>query len=185
MPDAPRLHTDRLLLREWRVEDRAPFAAMNADPRVAAWLSRPLDRAASDAFMARITAYWARDGFGLWALERVGDGRFVGMTGLSRPAWAPEPSVEVGWRLVPEAWGHGYATEAARAALQFGFEVAGLDAIVSYTSALNVRSRAVMERIGMARDPGADFAYEGYPEGHSHRPHVTYRISRAAWLAGR
>ena len=135
--------------------------------------------------MDRIVAYWARDGFGLWALELHDDRRFVGFTGLSRPSWAPEPSVEIGWRLAPDVWGHGYATEAARAAAAFAFEVVRLDALVSYTASLNARSRAVMERLGMHHDPDAGFDYEGYPVGHPHGPHVTYRLRRDEWLAGR
>ena len=92
----PRLSTARLLLRGWLDDDREPFAALNAEPEVAAWLSRPLDRAASDLFIDRMQERWAADGFGLWAVARLEDGALIGMTGLSRPPWAPEPSVEIG-----------------------------------------------------------------------------------------
>jgi len=182
-PPIPRLETDRLVLREWREEDRAPFAAMNADPRVAEFLSRPLDRAESDAFVDRIVNHWADDGHGLWAVERREDGRFIGFVGLAVPNFAAAftPCVEVGWRLAPEAWGHGYATEAAREALRFGFEELGLAEIVSFTVPSNARSRAVMERIGLTRDPADDFLHPNLPEGHRLRQHVLYRLSRSEW----
>ncbi len=181
----PRLVTPRLALREWTDADREPFAALNAEPKVAAWLSRPLDRTASDTFIDRMIERWWLDGFGLWAVERREDGALIGMTGLSVPAWAPERSVEIGWRLGRGAWGHGFATEAARAAAGFAFEEVRLDALVSYTAELNVRSRAVMERLGMQNDPAAGFDYPGFPEGHRLRPHVTYRLRRTDWAAAR
>ncbi len=177
----PRLRTARLLLRGWREADRKPFAAMNADPEVARWLSAPLSRADSDAFMDRITAHWASDGYALWAVERTEDGVLLGFTGLSVPAWAPAPTVEVGWRFAPFAWGHGYATEAARAVVRFAFEDLGLPALVSYTTTSNERSRRVMERIGMTRDPSADFLHPRLAEDHPLRSHVTYRLSRETW----
>jgi RimJ/RimL family protein N-acetyltransferase len=179
----PRLVTTRLALRGWTDADREPFASLNAEPEVAAWLSRPLDRSASDTFMDRMVERWWLDGFGLWAVERLEDGAMIGMTGLSVPAWAPERSVEIGWRLARAAWGHGFATEAARAAIGFAFEEVRLDALVSYTAELNLRSRAVMERLGMTHDPRAAFEYPGFPEGHRLRPHVTYRLRRADWAA--
>jgi ribosomal-protein-alanine N-acetyltransferase len=182
-PAVPRLHTDRLLLREWRDADRKPFAALNADPEVMEHFPAPLTREESDAFVDRMIARWTADGFGLWAVERASDGAFLGLTGLAVPAWAPEPSVEVGWRFARSAWGRGYATEAAGAAVRFGFEVLGLAEIVSYTTPGNVRSRRVMERLGMTRDPAGDFLHPRLPEGHPIRPHVTYRLSRDAWLA--
>jgi RimJ/RimL family protein N-acetyltransferase len=177
------MRTERLLLREWRDDDRAPFARLNAEPRVAEFLSRPLDREASDALVDRIVGHWADDGFGLWPVERVEDGAFLGFTGLSAPAFeaAFTPAVEVGWRFAPEAWGRGYATEAARAALAFGFEALGLDEIVSFTAPANVRSQAVMERIGMTHDPADDFDHPNLPDGHPLRRHVLYRLPRARW----
>jgi RimJ/RimL family protein N-acetyltransferase len=181
----PRLTTARLLLREWRDADRQPFAELNADPRVAEFLSGPLDRAASDALVERIRQVWAADGYGLWAIERSEDGAFIGFVGLSSPAFeaAFTPCVEVGWRLAPTAWGHGYATEAGRAALRFGFEDLGLAEIVSFTVPANVKSRAVMERLGMTRDPADDFDHPRFPDGHRLRRHVLYRLGRDAWLA--
>lgn len=179
----PRLATQRLLLREWHAADRVPFAAMNADPRVTEFLSRPLDRAASDALVDRIVDHWVTDGHGLWAVEVVSSGEFIGFVGLTGPSFeaAFTPCVEVGWRLAATAWGHGFATEAGRAALSFGFETLGLDEIVSFTTVANVRSRAVMERLGLRRDPADDFDLPNLPAGHPIRPHVLYRISRAEW----
>jgi RimJ/RimL family protein N-acetyltransferase len=180
----PRLRTGRLLLREWRQEDLGPFAALNADPAVAEFLSAALTRAESDALVGRIVDHWRTDGHGLWAVERTADRSFLGFCGLSAPAWAPEPTPEIGWRLARYAWGQGYATEAARAVLRFAFDDLGFDALVSYTTVPNTRSRRVMEKLGMARsDPGApfDFLHPRLPEGHPLRPHVTYRLARAAW----
>lgn len=185
-PVVPRLRTPRLLLREWLEADLAPFAALNADPAVVAWLSGPLSREESDAFVGRMRVRWAEDGFGLWAVERHGDGALLGFCGLAVPAWAPEPTPEIGWRLAGHAWGHGYATEAAREAVRFAFEDAALEELVSYTTVTNARSRRVMEKLGMVRgDPAApyDFLHARLPEGHPLRPHVTYRLARADWLA--
>jgi ribosomal-protein-alanine N-acetyltransferase len=107
-----------------------------------------------------------------------GTGEFVGFTGLAVTEFEAHftPAVEVGWRLARSAWGNGYATEAARAALSFGFEEAGLNEVVSFTAPANRRSRAVMERIGMSRDPRDDFDHPGLPGGHPLRPHVLYRV---------
>ena len=179
----PALRTGRVLLRAWRPEDREPFAALNADPAVVEFLPGPLDRAASDALAARCEAHWAREGFGLWAVEVPGVAPFVGFVGLSRAVFeAPfTPAVEVGWRLAHHAWGHGYATEGGRAALRFGFEDVGLDEIVSFTTRENVRSRRVMERLGLRRDPADDFEHPALDAGSPLRAHVLYRLDRDAW----
>jgi RimJ/RimL family protein N-acetyltransferase len=182
-PPIPRLTTSRLVLREWRESDRGPFAELNADPRVAEFLSQTLDRAASDALVDRIRDHWATNGHGLWAVERVDDEAILGFVGLAAHAFeAPfTPCIEVGWRLAPAAWGHGYATEAARAALRFGFVELELPEIVSFTVPDNVKSRAVMERLGMTRDPADDFDHPRFPEGHRLRHHVLYRLGREEW----
>ena len=181
----PRVVTERLLLREWLPSDRVPFGHLNADPRVAQFLGGPLDRAASDALIDRIEVRWASDGHGLWAVERRTDRAFLGFVGLAAPMFeaAFTPCVEVGWRLDPAAWGHGYATEGARAALRFGFEELGLAELVSFTVPANLRSRAVMERLGMVRDPADDFDHPDLSDGHPLRRHVLYRLVREAWRA--
>jgi ribosomal-protein-alanine N-acetyltransferase len=151
---------------------------------VVEFLGGPLDRAASDALIERFRARWRSDGHGLWAVERRDDGSFIGFAGLAAPSFqAPfTPCVEVGWRLARAAWGHGFATEAAQAALRWGFETFGLDEIVSFTVPGNARSRAVMERLGMTRDPADDFDHPNRPPGDPLQRHVLYRLSYEAWL---
>ena len=191
MPDAPRiptLDTGRLRLRGWTDADREPFAALNADPEVAEFLAAPLDRARSDALIDRIIERWRSDGFALFAVERLADGRFLGFVGAMTLPWAPDPFPEIGWRISREGWGQGYATEAAREAMRFAFEDAGIEELVSYTTPGNVRSRRVMEKLGMARrDPSAayDFLHPRLPEGHPVSPTVAYRLSRTDWEARR
>ena len=181
MPDSrAALSTERLILRRWRDSDREPFGRLNADPEVMSHFPRPLTREESDAFVERIEARFEERGYGLWAVERREDGAFLGFTGLAYQTFeAPfTPCVEVGWRYDRSAWGHGYATEAAREALRFGFMEANLDEIVSFTSAGHLASRRVMERIGMHRDPADDFDYPNFPAGHPLRRHVLYRLTR-------
>jgi ribosomal-protein-alanine N-acetyltransferase len=172
------LDTARLRLRRWRREDREPFAAMNADPEVMEFFLAPLTRAQSDELIERIEQGFEQHGFGLWALEVRESKQLVGFTGLSVPEFEADftPAVEVGWRLARPAWGQGYATEAALAALGFGFKRVGLEEVVSFTSVGNHRSRAVMGRIGMSRDPGEDFDNPMIPAGHPLRRHVLYRL---------
>ncbi|WP_375479171.1 GNAT family N-acetyltransferase [uncultured Jatrophihabitans sp.] len=177
------LRADRLILRRWTDADRAPFAALNADRVVMRHFPAPLDRAASDALVDRIEADFDRDGFGLWAIEIAGTGDFIGFTGLSRPSFEAHftPAVEVGWRLARSAWGHGYATEAAHVALAAGFDGHGLGEIVSMTAVANERSRAVMRRLGMRRDPADDFDHPRLPDGHPLQRHVLYRLTAGRW----
>lgn len=193
----PALVTERLVLRQWRSSDLPSFAALNADAEVMAHFPAPLDHHESDALADRIASAIAVNGWGLWAVERRSGGDFIGFTGLSRPRFEASftPCVEVGWRLARTAWGHGYAQEAARAALAFGWTDLGLDEIVSFTSVGNQRSRAVMERLGMRRTPPRrpnpsaqnssgndlsehDFENPMLPPGHRLRPHVLYRVAR-------
>lgn len=177
---AAELRTERLLLRQWRDADRAPFAALNADTLVMEHLLSALTPEESDALVDSILVRFARDGFGLWAVEVVGVAGFIGFVGLNPvPFTAPfTPAVEVLWRLAREHWGRGYATEGARAALDFAFGELELDEVVSFTTRRNVRSRRVMERLGMTRDPADDFDHPAVPERHPLRPHVLYRLPR-------
>jgi RimJ/RimL family protein N-acetyltransferase len=169
----------RVVLRPWREADRAPFAAMNADPRVMEFFVARLDRAGSDAMVDRIRAHFDLHGFGLWAVEVPGIAPFIGFTGLAVPRFeAPfVPCVEIGWRLAAEHWGCGYAAEAARLALDHGFGTVGLPEILAFTAVANRRSRAVMERLGMRHDPGADFDHPLVPDGHPLQRHVLYRLA--------
>ncbi|MGI8334944.1 GNAT family N-acetyltransferase [Actinomadura scrupuli] len=179
MPSTQQLRTDRLVLRRWRDGDRAPFAAMNADPEVMEYFPAALTSDESDAFIDRIEAGFERHGFGLWAVEIAETGRFIGFTGLSVPRFEAHftPAVEIGWRLVRPGWGHGYASEAARRALGFAFDDLGLGEVVSFTTRANLRSQAVMERIGMTHDPADDFDHPLLEEGHPFRPHVLWRMT--------
>lgn len=181
MPET--MHTERLLLRTWRDDDLAPFAALNTDPRVMELLLGPVARAESDAMAGRIRAHFAKYGYGLWAVEVIDGASFIGFAGLSHPPFEAHftPCVEVGWRLAAEHWGHGYATEAARAALRYGFEQVGLAEIVAMTTPANHRSRRVMEKIGMTHDPADDFDHPKVAAGHPLRRHVLYRIPASAW----
>jgi len=165
-------------MRSWREDDLAPFAALNADPVVMEHFPSTLTRQESDALVVRITAQLDDLGYGLWALEVRDSGEFVGFTGLALQTFPAHftPAVEVGWRLKQSAWGHGYATEAALAALDYGFAVAELDEIVSMTAVTNVRSQRVMQRIGMTHNPADDFEHPNVPDGHRVKPHVLYRI---------
>lgn len=174
------IRTERLLLRRWREADLEPFAALNADPRVTEFMPAALTRAESDALTARLEAHHEEHRFGPWAVEVVGGASFVGFVGLSVPAFEASftPCVEVAWRLASNAWGRGYATEAARAVLADGFERLGLDEILSWTVPANVRSWRVMEKLGMRRDPQHDFDHPRLPQGHALRRHWLYRLGR-------
>ena len=177
--------TDRLVLRRWRADDRVPFARINADPEVMEFFVSPLTLEESDAFVDRIEADFAEHGFGLWAVEEIGAGRFIGFTGLISQTFEAHftPAVEVGFRLARPAWGKGYATEAAREALRYGFEAAGLTEIVSMTAVQNVRSRAVMRRLGMTHDSADDFDHPRVPDRHPLKRHVLYRLTADQWRA--
>ena len=177
--DGDRLETARLVLRRWTDADREPFAAMNADPEVMRYFLAPLTREQSDRMVDRIEDLFDRYGFGLWAIEVRDAEPFVGFTGLAPlNEQVPHEGIEVGWRLARTAWGHGYATEAARASVAYGFDHGGLDEIVSVTSVINTPSRAVMERLSMSHDPVDDFDHPLLPDGSPLRPHVLYRRRR-------
>ena len=174
-----RLETERLILRPWRTNDEAPYAAMMADPEVGLWLGRTLDAGESRAQIGRFSEHLAEHGFGFLAIERRDDGVLLGAAGLLalRPDNPLAPGVEIGWRLARHAWGAGYAVEAARAALDDGFGRLGLDEIVAFTAVSNARSRAVIERLGMLRAPERDFNHPALAVDHPLRAHVVYAIS--------
>ncbi|MEU3661304.1 GNAT family N-acetyltransferase [Streptomyces sp. NPDC032940] len=174
------LRTDRLVLREWRESDLAPWAALNADPVVRAYFPGLLTREQSDASAADFQAGLEQRGWGWWAVEAVATGEFIGFTGLDPVEdGLPFAGIEAGWRLARTAWGHGYATEAARAVTAFAFEELRLEEVLAVTAAGNHRSRAVMRRLGMTRDPADDFDDPGVPEGPLRRS-VLYRLPRTA-----
>lgn len=173
----PVLNTARLTLRDWRDEDLAPFAALNADPRVMEYFPAPLSRAESDALASRIRAH-LRSGLGLWAVERNDTREFCGYVGLARPSFEAHftPCTEIGWRLAYAHQGQGFATEAALACIRHAFENSALDEIVSFTATINRPSRRVMEKIGMLRDPREDFDHPRVADGSPLRRHVLYRL---------
>lgn len=172
------IDTQRLILRRWQADDRAPFAAMNADPKVMEYFKAPLSRAESDAFIDRIEDVFEQNGYGFWAVEERGTGKLVGLTGLAPVMFnAPfTPAVEIGWRIASDSWGRGYAPEAARMVLDAGFRYLDLPEIVSFTAVINQKSRRVMEKLGMTQDVGGGFDHPNLPAGHMLRPHVLYRM---------
>lgn len=177
------IKTARLILRPWTDEDLEPFAMMNADPRVMEYFPSTKSYEESLTEYRVILDHFKKHGYGLWAVSEHGKTNFIGFIGLSYidfPA-AFTPTVEVGWRLAYEYWGKGYATEGAKASLKYGFEVLNLQEIISFTSVQNLRSRAVMEKIGMLRDPKDDFDHPKLPEGHRLRRHVLYRLKQTEW----
>ena len=171
------IRTDRLLMRRWLESDREPFAALNTDPDTMRFFPATLDRPASDAFVDLIESRFEQQGYGLWALEVTDTGQFIGFTGLnSMPDDVPGAGgTEVGWRLARRAWHRGYATEAARAALDVALGGVGMKEIWSMTAVLNEPSLAVMRRVGLTEI--ARFDHPGVPVGHPLRPHVTYHLA--------
>ena len=179
MSEIIEFETPRLRLRSWCDADREPFAALNADPAVMEFFPSLLSREASDESIEAWQSQFASRGWSNWAVELLESGQFIGFIGLSVPrrTFPFSPCVEIGWRLARAHWGKGYATEGAKAVLRVGFERIGLSEIVSFTAVGNLRSRAVMERIGMV-NANRDFEHPGIPQGHSLRAHCLYRISR-------
>jgi RimJ/RimL family protein N-acetyltransferase len=179
-----RIETDRLILRDWQDADLEPFGRMAEDPAVMEFLM-PLDQAGSDALVGQIRAHVAEHGFGIWALELPGTAGFIGYAGLTyvAPGLTFSGSVEIGWRLARPYWGRGYATEAAEAALRDAFGRLGFDEVLAFTTPMNRRSRAVMERLGMMPHAIRTFDHPKVPEGHKLRAHILYRLPRAAWAA--
>lgn len=173
------IESERLILRAFREDDREAFAAINGDPRVNEWLGGPISRAQSDATLDRINAQIAEDGFGFYAAERKADGRLIGMIGIRHSYGPPAPTaIELGWRLAVDAQGTGLATEGAKAALDWGFANLDVAEILAWTASTNVRSQAVMRRIGMRHDPARDFDHTGLAEDHPLRRHVVFAAKR-------
>lgn len=171
------LTTERLVLRGWRDSDREAFHAMNADPQVMATIGPVMTRAQSDAFVNRIIEHFTEHGYGVWCVELEGEP--VGYTGFMVP-WF-RAGVEIGWRIRSEFWGRGIAPEAARECIRHGFADLDFDEVISFTAVINTNSRRVMEKIGLVRDPAADFDHPSVPEGNPLRPHVLYRLGRVEW----
>jgi RimJ/RimL family protein N-acetyltransferase len=177
------LRTERLILRQWRPDDRELFAAMTANPEEMKYFKGTWSRAESDRMVDRLEAHFTQHGYGLWAVEIPGVTSFGGVIGLAIPHLDAHftPCVEIGWRIGIQYWGRGYATEGARAALQFGFDQLELREIVAFTATTNIPSIRVMERLGMTRHPEDDFDHPIFPEGHPLRPHVLYRLRARDW----
>jgi len=176
------LTTARLILRPWRESDREPFRALNADLRVMEFFPAPLTPEQSDQAIVRIQQHFETHSFGLYAVELIETKAFIGFIGLSVPTFeaAFMPAVEIGWRLANAHWGRGLATEGAQAVVHHAFQTLKLAGLVSFASTANFRSRRVMENIGMAHDPAADFDHPNIPEGHPLRARVLYRLIRDA-----
>lgn len=176
------IETERLLLRRWAPRDRAPFAALNGDPEVMRHFPATLSPAESDAMVGRLEDRWAADGFAFAVAERKADGAFLGMVGLARVHFplprTPDGAIEVGWRLARAHWGQGYATEAARGWLDWGFATEAPSEIVAFAVPENAPSHAVMRRLGMAPDPARAFDHPKLPPGHRLRRHLLFSVRR-------
>jgi RimJ/RimL family protein N-acetyltransferase len=175
------IETERLILRPPTDADRDALFALNADPRVGEWLVGPLDREAADALVDRVLAHIARHGFGFWTVERKADAAVIGMAGLLAMGadLPPGPALEVGWRFIPAAWGSGYATEAARGAIYWGFaNRPDAGEIIAITARTNLASQAVMRRLGMVHEPWRDFDHPKLAADNPLRPHVTFSLKR-------
>lgn len=172
------LETERLLLRQWKEKDRSEFSRMNANPLVMEFFPSLWSSEESSAVFDKLSERMLTLGWGLWALEEKASGHFVGFSGLNVPNFEAAflPAVEIGWRLLPEFWNRGFATEAALKSLEFGLETLGLEEIVSFTAVGNVKSQKVMEKIGMKRCLHKDFLHPKVPDGHVLKPHVVYEI---------
>ncbi len=171
-------------MRGWREEDKLPFSLLTSDPEVMRHFPSTLSEQQSNELVDGIVIGWRARGYGLWAVERLDTHAFIGFVGLSSPSWSERPYVEVGWRLARQHWGHGFAPEAARAALAYGFEHVELpdDEIVSFTTTKNVKSQRVMQKLGMRHDEARDFDHPLLPRWDE-RAHVFYCIDRRTWQA--
>ena len=178
------METERLILRNWKDGDHDPFSELNADPKVMEFFPKLMSPEESRAFIDKTKQLIGENGYGLWALERKDTGEFIGFTGLHRPRFDAHftPCVEIGWRLAHEHWGNGFADEAARASLDYGFRQLQLDEVVSFTTPENVRSRRLMERLGMVYEPSGDFDHPNVDANSPFCKHVLYRLRSDVWL---
>ena len=175
------IETPRLLLRNWHEQDLAPFNAMCRDPDVMRYLGPPQTLAETAAAITRLRDLQATTGHSFWAVERREDGRFLGFCGLKAPPAdiaILSGSIEIGWRLARDAWGAGYAREAAAASLGWGWENLPNDRIIAMTVLANTRSWGLMERLGMIRQPAMDFDHPALADGDPLKPHIVYAIDR-------
>ena len=179
---SPRIETERLVLRKWEPRDLEGLIEMNADPKVMEFFPAVMPRQDSERMFERLLFKQEKFGFGTPVVEEKVTGRFLGLCGLGVPTYPEplpfDPCVEIGWRLIPDAWGRGVAQEAARIWLRFGFETLQLNEVVSFTSRINWRSEKVMQRLGMLRDTSGDFDHPLIEGGHPLKPHVLYRLSK-------
>jgi RimJ/RimL family protein N-acetyltransferase len=181
--------TDRLIIRNWRETDRDLAYEINSDETVMEFFPFRRNRTEADAFFDRVQSMITETGLGLYVLELKESGEAIGYCGLMRTdhlePFVPVGTIEIGWRLVARHWGKGLVSEAARALLAHGFGKHGLDQIVSFAVHNNVRSTAVMERIGMRHVEDGDFNHPNVPDTHPHlQRHVLYRLTAAEWRAG-
>lgn len=176
------METQRLRLRQWRDSDLIPFFELNSDPEVMLYFPTTLNQSETRGYIERLRSTIAENGWGFWAVESQATGEFMGFVGLNKPsADLPfNPCVEIGWRLAKRFWGYGYATEAAQAALRFGFEILSLDEVVSFTPIQNKPSQAVMKRLGMV-DTGRTFIHPQVPVGHHLQEHILFTLSQEQW----
>lgn len=180
------IHTSRLILRQWREQDLEPFANLNSDQRVREFFPGLLNRQESDSSVKLMSDHISRTGWGFWAASLIQTGEFIGFIGLEDVYFTASfnkfaPAVEIGWRLSFNHWGQGYATEGAKAVLQYGFEKLSLPEIISFTALKNIRSRHVMEKIGMHHQEIDDFDHPKLSDGHPLKRHVLYRLKSGEW----
>lgn len=171
------IYTKRLILRPWKQTDFAPFAQMNADPKVLEHFPALLTQTQSDALANRCMSHVEKHGWGLWAVELLDNAEFIGFIGLADVSFSAAftPATEIGWRLSHKHWGKGYATEGAQQALLYAFETLLLKEVVSFTTLCNKRSQRVMEKLGMTHNPRDDFDHPKLPKDHPLCRHVLYR----------
>jgi RimJ/RimL family protein N-acetyltransferase len=179
------LRSRRLILRRWRESDFLPFARMNADSQVMEFMLGRMTTEETRQSVEAMERHFEAHGFGRWAVEIADAKEFIGFVGISIPPYRLpfSPCAEIAWRVCAAEWGKGYAPEAAKEALRDGFERVGLEEIVSFTTCINLKSRRVMEKLGMRYYPDEDFDHPVVPEGHSLRRHVLYRLGKADWSA--